>query len=111
MQTVSGTVSALTSGLAQVRAEIKAQRLARNTPSEDRFVQVMEPFVIQVTSSIQALENMNRAVEAELNSVMAYFGEDVNRPEGPKPEDFFSLVISFSSSLRVRFFFLLHASR
>ncbi|THH12248.1 hypothetical protein EW145_g96 [Phellinidium pouzarii] len=78
MQTISTAVAILSSGLAQV----------------------MEPFVIQVTASVQALENMCKTVEADLNSVMAYFGENVDSPEGPKPEDFFSLVVSFSSSLR-----------
>ena len=47
---------------------------------------------------------MNRTVEADLKSLMAYFGESTTSgesPEGPKPEDFFSLIVSFSSSLRV----------
>ena len=42
MQAVSGSVTALSTGLLQVRSEIKAQRQAKNTPAEDRFVQVME---------------------------------------------------------------------
>ena len=44
---------------------------------------------------------MNKAVEAELKSLMTYYGETVDSPEGPKPEDFFSLIVSFSSALRV----------
>ncbi|EJD01599.1 FH2-domain-containing protein [Fomitiporia mediterranea MF3/22] len=100
MQTVSAAVTTLASGLAQVQSEIKLQRQSRNVHSDDRFVQVMEPFVVQVTSSIQALENMNRAVESDLKSLMAYYGEMADSPEGPKPEDFFSLIVSFSSALR-----------
>ncbi|KAL5487624.1 hypothetical protein ACEPAI_5732 [Sanghuangporus weigelae] len=100
MQTVSAAVGTLVSGLSQVQSEIKVQRQCKAVHPDDRFVQVMEPFVVQVTSSIQALENMNRTVEAELKSLMAYYGELVDSPEGPKPEDFFSLIVSFSSSLR-----------
>ncbi|KAL5527808.1 hypothetical protein ACEPAG_6609 [Sanghuangporus baumii] len=100
MQTVSAAVGTLVSGLSQIQSEIKVQRQSKAVHPDDRFVQVMEPFVVQVTSSIQALENMNRIVEAELKSLMAYYGELVDSPEGPKPEDFFSLIVSFSSSLR-----------
>ncbi|KAL5507835.1 hypothetical protein ACEPAH_5453 [Sanghuangporus vaninii] len=100
MQTVSAAVGTLVSGLSQIQSEIKVQRQSKAVHPDDRFVQVMEPFVVQVTSSIQALENMNRTVEAELKSLMAYYGEPVDSPEGPKPEDFFSLIVSFSSSLR-----------
>ena len=46
---------------------------------------------------------MNRVVEAELKGLLAYFGEArVSESEGTKPEDFFSLIVSFSTSLRVR---------
>lgn len=55
-----------------------------------------------MTTSVQALENMNTAVETELRSMLSYFGESIDSPEGPKPEDFFNLIVSFSSSLRVR---------
>lgn len=55
-----------------------------------------------MTTSVQALENMNTAVETELRSTLSYFGESIDSPEGPKPEDFFNLIVSFSSSLRVR---------
>lgn len=49
---------------------------------------------------MQAIEHMHRAVETELRGALAYFGEDVDTPEGPKPEDLFSIIVSFSSSLR-----------
>jgi diaphanous 1 len=44
---------------------------------------------------------MGKAVGAELNSLLMYYGERPDSPEAPKPEDFFSLVISFSTSLQV----------
>lgn len=45
---------------------------------------------------------MGNAVEAELKNLLIYYGEDPTSSEAPKPEDFFGLVLSFSSSLQVR---------
>lgn len=102
IQTVSSTVATLSAGLAQVQSEIKTLRQGKLKGSpEDRFVQVMEPFAAQNMSSIQALENMNKAVEHELQGLLKYFGETgASESEGTKVEDFFSLIVSFSTSLR-----------
>ena len=43
---------------------------------------------------------MGSALEAELRSLLAYFGENPDSPDTPKPEDFFGLIASFSSSLQ-----------
>ncbi len=45
---------------------------------------------------------MTASVEAELKNLLAYFGEKTDTPEATKPEDFFALILSFSSSLQVR---------
>jgi len=50
---------------------------------------------------VGALKNMSNAVESELSSLLTYYGEDPDSPETPKPEDFFGLIVSFSSSLQV----------
>lgn len=42
MQTVSSSVAAMTSGLAQVQSEIKVQRQGKAVRADDRFMQVME---------------------------------------------------------------------
>jgi diaphanous 1 len=44
---------------------------------------------------------MEAALRKELNSLLAYYGENPDSPEAPKPEDFFGLIASFSSSLQV----------
>ena len=36
-----------------------------------------------------------------MKSLMSYFGETPDEPEGTKPEDFFNLILSFSTMLRV----------
>lgn len=52
--------------------------------------------------SIDAMSKMGHALEGDLKALLAYYGEDPTSPEAPKPEDFFGLVLSFSSSLQVR---------
>lgn len=44
---------------------------------------------------------MASTVESDLRSLLEYYGEAPDSPEAPKPEDFFGLVLSFSSSLQV----------
>lgn len=54
-----------------------------------------------MTGSIEALKNMGAALEQELKSLLTYYGERVDTPDAMKPEDFFNLVASFSTSLQV----------
>lgn len=51
---------------------------------------------------MEALKNMASALESEIRSLFMYYGEATDSTEGPKPEDFFGMVLSFSSSLQVR---------
>lgn len=44
---------------------------------------------------------MGAMVESEIRLLMNYYGESPDSPEAPKPEDFFALIASFSSSLQV----------
>lgn len=45
---------------------------------------------------------MAALVEIDLRALFSYYGEDLDSPEGPKPDDFFGMICSFSSSLQVR---------
>jgi hypothetical protein len=45
---------------------------------------------------------MGMTIDEELKALLVYYGENPNSPEAPKPEDFFGLIASFSSSLQVR---------
>lgn len=47
------------------------------------------------------MKNMGLSVESELKSLLAYYGETASGPDAIKPEDFFGLILSFSSSLQV----------
>jgi len=45
---------------------------------------------------------MGAAVDKDLHSLLVYYGEPTESGEGTHPEDFFALVMSFSSALNVR---------
>lgn len=117
VQTVIASVQALTSGLTQLRDEVTT---VQNLPTagNDRFIVVMQvrlsrfgwfhanssvqPFLRQVAESVGALNNMASALGSQLDSLLVFFGENPNSPEAPKPEDFFGLILTFSTSLQVR---------
>ncbi|KAJ3780841.1 hypothetical protein GGU10DRAFT_132917 [Lentinula aff. detonsa] len=71
-----------------------------NLPPNDKFVSIMQPFILQANPSVEALKTMAVTVDTGLRSLLAYFGENPDSPEAPKSEDFFGLILSFSSSLQ-----------
>jgi diaphanous 1 len=99
LQAVVQSIHSLVSGLAQVSTEITQVQALAGRPGDDQFVQVMQPFVEQVGPRVEALKKMGSALEGELQALLVYFGERPETPEAPKPEDFFGLIASFSSSL------------
>ncbi len=50
--------------------------------------------------ALEALQNMVKNLETDLRNLLIYFGED---PSTVKVEDIFGVLVSFSSSLQVRF--------
>ena len=53
-----------------------------------------------MNSVVDSLKNMATSLDNELRSLLAFYGEQPDSPEAPKPEDFFGLVLSFSSALQ-----------
>ena len=51
--------------------------------------------------TIDAVSKLGFALEADLKNMLEYYGETPDSPDSPKPEDFFALILSFSSSLQV----------
>ncbi|KAJ3566776.1 hypothetical protein NP233_g6789 [Leucocoprinus birnbaumii] len=100
VQPLLQSVNQLSSGLSRVKLEVDNLKEFGPLDGEDHFVQVMEPFVDKVKESIQALASMGTTLDKELKSLLTYYGEDPSSPEAPKPEDFFGLIASFSSSLQ-----------
>lgn len=99
VQTVVTSVNSLTSGLGRVQQEVRNLQQA-TTPPGDRFIVVMQPFISQVTPSVNALKSMVNVVERELRSLLLYYGENPDSSDAPKYEDFFALVVTFSSNLQ-----------
>lgn len=54
------------------------------------------------------MSKLGSALEEDLKDLLVYYGESPDSPDSPKPEDFFALVLSFSSSLQVRHWLPLH---
>ena len=52
-----------------------------------------------MSSVVDSLKNMGTSLDTELRSLLTFFGEAPDSPEAPKPEDFFGLILSFSSSI------------
>ncbi len=52
--------------------------------------------------TVDAMSKLGAALETDLRNLLVYYGESPDSPDSPKPEDFFALILSFSSSLQVR---------
>jgi hypothetical protein len=64
---------------------------------------LLQPFVAEVSGSVEGMKNMGNAVEKEYRVLLEYYGEKPDSPEALDPEQLFDLVVSFSSSLQVCF--------
>ncbi|KAJ3474280.1 hypothetical protein NLI96_g12545 [Meripilus lineatus] len=100
VQTVTASIQSFVVGMDQVKEEIKQTQTSKSRWSNDRFVAVMQPFAIQMSTNVDAMKKMSTSLETELRSLFVYFGEPPDPPEAPKPEDFFGMVLLFSSSLQ-----------
>jgi len=94
-QAVFVAAQTLSKGLDQVKQTI---RLCGTKNPQEKFLLVMQDFVARSEPQVTALTNMANSVEHSLGDVLAYFGEAGD--EAMKPEDFFALVLTFSSDLQ-----------
>ena len=62
---------------------------------------LLQPFVDKVGPSVEALKNMAQLLDGQLKALMAYYGEQPDAADAKKPEDFFGMISSFSTSLQV----------
>jgi hypothetical protein len=97
---LASSISSLVSGLDHIKDEVKQARAARVLSAQDRFVDVMEPFLVKERVTVDAVSKLGAALEADLGNLLLYYGESPDSPDSPKPEDFFALILSFSSSLQ-----------
>ncbi|KAJ2931595.1 hypothetical protein H1R20_g5535, partial [Candolleomyces eurysporus] len=100
VQATIQSINSLVSGLQLVRSELESHGSLKESAKNDRFVPVMRTFVVQTSPAVEALKNMGSTVEADLRSLLAFYGENPDAPDAPKPEDFFNLILMFSSALQ-----------
>ena len=60
----------------------------------------MEPFIVQARPTVDNLKVSGQALDSELKSLMAYYGESTEGSDATKPEDFFGVIMTFSSALQ-----------
>jgi len=99
VQIILQTIHGLTQGLERVVEEVTT---VKSSPKQtgDLFVRIMEPFVAQVRPIVENLKVSGQALDSELKSLMAYYGESTEGSDVTKPEDIFGMVMSFSSALQ-----------
>ncbi|RKP25439.1 hypothetical protein SYNPS1DRAFT_22598 [Syncephalis pseudoplumigaleata] len=89
------STSSLVQGLQNVKNEVRTLSNMKNRDPKDRFLIVMNNFVKRADPTVSSLQELASRLEQELQELLIYFGED----PATKPEDFFSIIVSFSSAL------------
>jgi len=97
---LASSISTLVSGLNHINDDVKRARAAEVLSSQDRFADIMEPFLVKERVTVDAVSKLGAALEADLRNLLVYYGESPDSPDSPKPEDFFALILSCSSSLQ-----------
>ena len=100
MQYVLTSINTLSLGLEKVGSEVSIHK-ELPLDAEDGFIRVMEPFFKRMQPIVSSIKAAGDALNSELKELLDYFGEASDGPEGTKPEDFFKLILSFSSALQV----------
>ncbi|PVF96346.1 FH2-domain-containing protein [Serendipita vermifera] len=99
VQFILSNVNSLYQGLSRVQEELEIAKATPRDPS-DHFTQVMGPFLNQMQSTVESLKLSGQMLDSELKDMLFYFAEATDTAEATKPEDFFNLILSFSSALQ-----------
>ncbi|KAF9997306.1 hypothetical protein BGZ79_009002 [Entomortierella chlamydospora] len=97
VQTLMNSVNSLVAGMGLVREEIRVLRKIRISPPNDRFIEIMEKFADVNEEGIQMIVEIGQGLEQDLKKLLIFYGED---PNNTKPEDFFGMLVSFSTMLQ-----------
>ncbi|KAG8832027.1 hypothetical protein FRC18_005585 [Serendipita sp. 400] len=99
VQFILSSINSLYTGLEKVKDELELARTTISDPS-DAFVRAMDPFVSRMQPVLDSLKSSGNALDLGLKQMLSYFGEATDSADSIKPEDFFNLIISFSSALQ-----------
>ncbi|KAG0366943.1 hypothetical protein BGZ54_004660 [Gamsiella multidivaricata] len=97
VQTLMNSINSLVAGMNQIREEVRVLRRIRISPPNDFFIEVMEKFVDANEEGIQKIVEVGQGLEQDLRQLLLFYGED---PANMKPEDFFGMLVSFSTMLQ-----------
>ncbi|KAF9438927.1 hypothetical protein BGZ76_002926 [Entomortierella beljakovae] len=97
VQTLLNSVNSLVAGMNQIREEIRVLRKMRVSPPNDQFIDVMEKFAIVNDDGIKMIVEVGQGLDQDLKKLLLFYGED---PSTTKPEDFFGMLVSFSTMLQ-----------
>ncbi|KAG0339662.1 hypothetical protein BG004_006719 [Podila humilis] len=95
--TLMNTMNSFVAGMNQIREECRVLRRIRISPPNDKFLEIMENFVESNEEGIQQIMATGQQLEQDLKNLLMFYGED---PVNTKPEDFFNMIVSFSSMLQ-----------
>lgn len=99
-QFVTQSVHSVVQSYRKAQEEVLFVKKLSNALPNDKLVEVMEPFLSEISERVKALEQLSDTVANSLRSLYAYYGEPYDTAESLKPEDFFSTICSFSLSLQ-----------
>ncbi|KAG8791741.1 hypothetical protein FRC16_000311 [Serendipita sp. 398] len=99
VQFILSSINSLYTGLEKVKDELELARTTISDPS-DAFFRAMDPFVSRMQPVLDSLKSSGNALDLGLKQMLSYFGEATDSADSTKPEDFFNLIISFSSALQ-----------
>ncbi|KAG0276555.1 hypothetical protein BGZ95_007390 [Linnemannia exigua] len=95
--TLMNSCNSLIAGMNQIREEIRVLRHIRISPPNDCFIDIMEKFADANEEGIQKIVELGQGLEQDLKKLLIFYGED---PVNTKPEDFFGMLVSFSTMLQ-----------
>ncbi|KAK5815260.1 hypothetical protein F5H01DRAFT_212552 [Linnemannia elongata] len=95
--TLMNSCNSLVAGMNQIKEEIRVLKRIRISPPNDHFIDVMEKFAEANEEGIQKIVELGQGLEQDLKKLLIFYGED---PVNTKPEDFFGMLVSFSTMLQ-----------
>ncbi|KAF8945986.1 hypothetical protein BGZ47_001547 [Haplosporangium gracile] len=95
--TLMNSCNSLVAGMNQIKEEIQVLKRIRISPPNDYFINVMEKFTEANEEGILKIVELGQGLEQDLKKLLIFYGED---PVNTKPEDFFGMLVSFSTMLQ-----------
>jgi diaphanous 1 len=97
LQATSQSVEAVAQCLVRTSAELDL--LQTSSAPNDQLAGALIPFIAEAAPVIARLTALQSDLNRELKALLHYYGEKVEGEDSTKPEDFFAMILGFSSAL------------